>query len=126
MLCGHTLPMLAMSTPLATSQFAYYGLRDVDAVELERVREHRMHVVRSGSTLVEWMSRFDKIHVSYDASCLAHAPAGGAPTFADLHHIFDLVRTSRKLIAVDVVELNPLQQVEPPHLLTDALKSLLL
>ena len=41
-LCGHTLSTLSFGTYLDTSQFAYFGVRDVDDLEQDRMNEFEM------------------------------------------------------------------------------------
>lgn len=116
-LCGHTLPMLRTGSPaLATDQFAFYGVRDVDDLESERMRAHSMRTLQSPSEVETWLRTVDAVHVSFDVDCLdlertsslaVNTPVPGGPTVDELSEVFRAVRDSRKLVCADVVEVNP-------------------
>ena len=44
-LCGHTLPFLTFGEPLDTNQFAYYGIRDIDTLEFQRLQDYNMLIL---------------------------------------------------------------------------------
>lgn len=113
-LCGHTLPTLALGPPLSPRQFAFYGLRDMDAQEFERFQQHDMTVVDNPRQLSEWVRRFDRVHVSFDVDCLdpsvgvgCNTPVREGRALYQVEALFAAVRSLDKLLAVDVVELNP-------------------
>ena len=63
-LCGHTLQVLSFGKYLEPSQFLYYGLRDIDSIEFDRIQNYNMNVLDVFQDLYEWCSKFDKIHIS--------------------------------------------------------------
>ena len=67
--CVSYIPSLSMGVPLHTNQFAYYGVRDMDTLEFERLRDNDMTVLDSKSDVSEWAQSFDNIHGSFDMDC---------------------------------------------------------
>mgnify|MGYP001270519553 CR=1 FL=1 len=117
-LCGHTLPFLSFGEPLDTEQFALYGVRDMDSLELNRIQDHNMLIVDSFQEIKEWMSYYDKIHISFDMDCLdpsifssVNTPVDNGLKLEDLYPIFNEIKNNNKLISVDLVEYNPLQGI---------------
>ena len=117
-LCGHTLPSLSFGEPLDTSQFAYYGVRDIDSLEFIRIQEHNMLLANNFDEIKRWINNFDKIHISFDMDCLDPSIFSSVNTVVnnglkleDIYPIFDFIKNSNKLISADLVEYNPLKGV---------------
>ena len=117
-LCGHTLPLLSFGEPLDTTQFAYYGVRDIDSLEFNRIQEHNMLLANNFEEIKEWMSNYDKIHISFDMDCLDPSIFSSVNTLVNnglkleqIYPIFHEIKSSDKLISVDLVEYNPLQGI---------------
>lgn len=113
-LCGHTLPFLSFGYPLDTDQFCYFGLRDVDLPEIERIEEYKVAVSTNAEDVEEWIRKFDNIHVSFDVDCLSSTempatstPVEGPLNSEELKKVFGFVKSSGKLISMDVVEFCP-------------------
>ena len=112
-LCGHTLPLLSFGTFLNTDQFAYYGVRDIDELEQERMEEFKMVTLKT-KEIEKWMAKFDKIHISFDIDCISsnflqsvNTPVNDGPSPDDIKYIFRKIKESGKLFSLDVVEFNP-------------------
>ena len=110
--------MLSLGEALDTKQFAYYGVRDMDGLEFFRIQEHNMLIVNSFDEIKEWISYYDKIHISFDMDSLdpsifssVNTPVNNGLKLDDLHPIFDFIKKSNKLISADLVEYNPLKGV---------------
>ena len=117
-LCGHTLPLLSFGESLDTEQFALYGVRDIDSLELNRIQDHNMLLANSFKEIKEWIEKFDKIHVSFDMDCLdpsifssVNTPVDNGLTLDDLYPIFNEIKKDNKLISADIVEYNPLKGI---------------
>ena len=117
-LCGHTLPSLSFGEPLDTTQFAYYGVRDIDSLEFNRIQEHNMLVANNFDEIKEWMRNYDKIHISFDMDSLdpsifssVNTPVNNGLKLEDIYPIFDFIKKSKKLISADLVEYNPLKGI---------------
>jgi arginase len=115
-LCGHTLPFLTFGEPLDTNQFAYYGIRDIDTLEFQRLQDYNMLILNNKEHLNEWIKNFDKIHISFDLDCLdpkifwsINTPVENGLTFDDIYPFFEIIKESGKLQSVDLVEYNPLK-----------------
>ena len=129
-LCGHTLNGLRMSDILKPSQFLYYGLRDIDSVELTRVQEYNMSILEESDDINNWLDNYDLIHVSFDIDCLdpsvtscVNTPVNNGKTAEQVKNIFNKVKLSNKLCSLDIVEYNPLNE-ENPKIITDIVKEL--
>lgn len=112
-LCGHTLPILTFSSPLDTSQIAYYGIRDVDDLEQERMEEYNM-IVLNKTCISQWCQQFDVIHISFDVDCVdpsdlssVNTPVSNGPLKTDIMDIMNIIKQTNKLISMDIVEFNP-------------------
>ena len=115
-LCGHTLPSLMCEAHLSPSQFLYYGLRDMDSFEQDRFNTYNMSRAQTHEDVASWVAQFDRIHLSIDVDVLdpdvkvgCNTPVSDGKQLVDLQTIVHLLKTSEKLIAVDVVEFNPMQ-----------------
>lgn len=115
-LCGHAMvDVCRTSSPLSPSQFAYYGVRDVDSVELLRMSQHNMLCLDSVSQIEGWCTMFDRIHLSFDIDCLdawmvsscVNTPVNDGKSLEDVTAVFGALRRSNKMISMDFVELNP-------------------
>ena len=112
-LCGHTLESLVMGKILDTDQFGYYGVRDVDSLELLRMQEYDMKIFDNVDDIDNWIKQFDYIHVSFDIDCLdpsvtncVNTPVPNGITKEQLKEVFRKIKKSRKLCALDIVEYN--------------------
>lgn len=113
-LCGHDLFSLSYGNFLEPSQFAFYGLRDLDSLEFERFQEHNMLLLDNEKQLDEWIEKFDCLHLSFDMDCLDPNDFGGVntkvkngPSLENINKMLDKIRMSNKLISMDIVEYNP-------------------
>ena len=113
-LCGHTLPILANGPPLDTSQFGYFGLRDIDSLEFYRFQEYNMRIIDTDREIDDWINMFDKIHVSFDIDCLdpsvtksVNTPVNNGKNIEEMKNLFTKVKKSGKLMSMDIVEYNP-------------------
>ena len=119
-LCGHTLTSLMYGNALDTDQFAYYGLRDLDCLEFDRIQEYNMHILSSYTELKKWSEKYDKIHISFDVDCLdpsvmpsVNTPVQNGLDLKTVSNIFKTVYNTKKLLSIDVVEFNPLVSEMP-------------
>lgn len=115
-LCGHCLHPLQFGNGLECHQVAYFGLRDVDALEFGRLQEHSMAVLGNVDELEDWIERFDVLHVSFDMDVCDPSIAPGVSTpVADglryLEPLLSVLRDSGKVRSMDCVETNPSQDV---------------
>ncbi len=114
-LCGHTLQELDFSYLLNTNQFAYYGLRDIDTLEFDRFQDYNMKILNSNKDFIDWIEKFDKIHISFDVDCLdpsimscVNTKVNNGLFLEDVKEKLSLVKESNKLLSMDLVEYNPL------------------
>ena len=115
-LLGHTLPLLQFGSALTSRQFLYIGIRDLDHQEIEIIREENISILdsRSKNDLSEWISHFDKIHISFDVDCISsdemYATSTPVPAGLKSEHVkemFQIIQSSGKLLSVDCVEYVP-------------------
>ncbi len=120
-LCGHTLPYLSYGKYLYPDQFLYYGVRDIDSLEFSRFQDYNMNFIDYNSLIdyqmIEvhnWMSNFDKIHISFDMDCLdpkdfcgINTPVKNGPKYEDVMNILQEIKKTKKLVSMDLVEYNP-------------------
>ena len=118
---GGWAPKLTMQT------IVIVGARDLDQGERELLRRHHVHVFTMPDIDQHGISSVmrqalaiagqanDGIHVSLDMDALdpAYAPGVGTPvrgglTYREAHLAMELVADSGRLIAMDVVEVNPI------------------
>ncbi|KAJ3118600.1 Arginase, catabolizes arginine to ornithine and urea [Phlyctochytrium bullatum] len=111
---------------LPLDRIVYIGLRDVDAPEKKILRDNKikafsMHEVdRWGigkvmEMAMDYLGRDCPIHLSFDVDALdpTVAPATGTPvrgglTFREGHYIMEIMHQTGSLVAVDIMEVNPL------------------
>jgi arginase len=111
---------------LNTQTIVIVGARDLDPGERELLRTHHIHVFtmsdidqRGISDVIRQSLAIagranDGIHVSFDMDALdpTHAPGVGTPvrgglTYREAHLAMELIADSGRLLAMDVVEVNP-------------------
>ena len=131
-LCGHTLPNLQMAEELYPRQFAYFGLRDVDSLELIRLQEHDMNILDCDRDIDEWIDRQDNIHLSFDIDCLdpsvtkcVNTPVENGKSLEEVIRLFEKVKKSKKLISLDLVEYND-KKGNDHKMIADLMKHLLI
>jgi arginase len=114
-LCGHTLNELSYGNSLEPSQFGYYGVRDIDSLEFNRFQYYNMNILDSERDFKEWMSKFDKIHLSFDMDCLdpsimscVNTKVNDGLTMEKVREKLKMIKDSNKLMSMDLVEYNPL------------------
>ena len=112
-LCGHTLPILELSDVLLPKQFGYYGVRDIDSLELIRMEEYNMTILKNNNDINNWLKLFDYIHVSFDIDCLdpsvtkcVNTPVKNGKTAEEIKNVFNKIKRSKKLCSMDIVEYN--------------------
>lgn len=114
------------SAKLHPSRLVYIGLRDVDPGEKAllkqyNIRAYSMHEVdRYGigkimDMAMEYLGRDSPIHLSFDVDALdpSVCPSTGTPvrgglTFREGHYINEVLAESGCLVAVDIMEVNPI------------------
>ena len=123
LLCGHTLPLLQMGKTLNTNQFAYYGLRDIDSAEFIRFQDYSMLHLLNTEEIESWVSNFDALHISFDIDCLdpsiiksVNTPVNNGLLLNNVKEAFTIIKNSNKLISMDLVEYNPLKDVNKEDL----------
>ena len=106
--------MLSLGNDLYTQQIGYFGLRDLDTEELERIQEYNMNIIESEKEIDEWISKFDKIYISFNVDCIdpklmpgVNTPINNGLTIDYINKMFNKIKKSDKLIAMDLVEFNP-------------------
>ncbi|KAI9106010.1 hypothetical protein DFS34DRAFT_41764 [Phlyctochytrium arcticum] len=115
-----------LSPCLPANRIVYIGLRDVDAPEKKIIKENNikafsMHDVdkhgigKIVDMALEYLGRDSPIHMSFDVDALdpSVAPATGTPvrgglTFREGHYVCESVFSTGQLVAVDIMEVNPL------------------
>lgn len=111
---------------LKPENLAMIGIRSVDRIERQRVRdsgitaytmreidEQGMHVI--AQKVLDQFEHLDRIHVSFDLdSCNPNvAPGVGTPvlgglTYREAHLLMEILSDSGKVCSMDVVEINPI------------------
>lgn len=110
---------------LRPEQFAFIGIRSVDAAERIAVRELGLqvfdmrHLDEHGmrTTMTEALQGLDErahLHVSFDLDCLDPADAPGVgtavrggPTYREMQLCMEMIADTGRLGSLDVVEINP-------------------
>lgn len=113
-LCGHTMNALFPGEEvLKPEQFIYFGVRDLDSLEFGRFQQYNMRTMETSSNLLSWMSQFDKIHISIDVDCFdpsiapcVSTPCANGNSFEELLYMIKILKKSKKMISMDIVELN--------------------
>ena len=111
---------------LPAFNLVYIGLRDIDPLEKELIRKNKVttytmyHVDKYGIAKVVEMALkqlkdCDGIHLSFDIDAVdpRYAPgtgtlARGGLSYRESHYICEEVCSSNKLVAIDMVEINPI------------------
>ena len=115
-LCKHALPFISFGNEIQTHQFAYWGVRDVDELEQQRMEEHDMLILDASSdaSVAEWAKRFDRIHVSFDVDVIdpryapgVSTPVPDGPDPERIQSMFRTLKQTGKIKSIDIVELNP-------------------
>lgn len=114
------------SAKLHPSRLVYIGLRDLDPGEKELLKKYNvkafsMHEVDKygiGKVMemaMEYLGRDSPIHLSFDVDALdpSVCPSTGTPvrgglTFREGHYINEVLAESGCLVAVDIMEVNPI------------------
>ncbi|KND00247.1 arginase [Spizellomyces punctatus DAOM BR117] len=115
-----------LSPCLPTNRIVYIGLRDVDVPEKKILKDNNikafsMHEVdkygigKVVEMALDYLGRDKPVHLSFDVDALdpSVAPATGTPvrgglTFREGHFICEAVYETGNLVAVDIMEVNPL------------------
>lgn len=129
-LCGHTLNELSYGNSLEPDQFGYYGIRDIDSLELNRFQYYNMNILDSNKDFEEWMNKFDRIHLSFDMDCLdpsimccVNTKVNNGLTMNKVREKLKIIKNSNKLISMDLVEYNPMLG-DDKDIVEDILKTL--
>lgn len=129
-LCGHELNQLSFSKFLYTSQFAYYGTRNIDDLEFQRLQKYNMMILDNKKELNNWLKKFDYVHLSLDMNCFdindfcgVNYPVNNGPNIDNIYIMLDLIKRSNKLISMDLVEYNPIIE-KNNNIITNVLKKL--
>lgn len=123
---GTQLKSFAWLKPcLKPNRIVYIGLRDVDAGEKLLLKEHGIkafsmyEVDKYGIGIVmdkalEYLGDNCPLHLSFDVDALdpSVAPATGTPvrgglTFREGHYICESIAATNRLVALDIMEVNP-------------------
>ncbi|HXX78134.1 MAG TPA: arginase [Ktedonobacteraceae bacterium] len=119
------------SPKLDPQKIIIIGARELDRGERELLRMHHIHVFTMSDIDQHGISYImrealslagqarDGIHLSLDLDALdpVHAPGVGTPvggglTYREAHMIMEMIADSRRLIGMDVVEVNPILDQE--------------
>ena len=133
-LCGHTLPLLSFGKYLTTDQFCYYGIRSIDPPEQIKLKNNSMKALNyqedCSNELKQWISNFDKIHLSFDMDCFdkqdfesVNTPVENGPSYENIMQTLKIVKESNKLVSMDLVEYNP-TKIENNAPIVDVLKEI--
>lgn len=130
-LCKHTLPMLSLGHGLEPEQFGFIGLRDLDSCEFNRFTEYNMRIIDSDNEndLHEWLKMFDQVYISISLDVLdplefnlVNCPVPDGVSSATLINIIKQIKSIKKIMALDIVEFNPLKG-ENTSIIIDIIKS---
>ena len=113
-LCHHTLHYLQIGDPIIPEQFGFFGVRDIDNLEFDRFKKYNMKILENNNDIDIWLSKFDKIHVSFDIDCIepsefdgVNTPVPNGKTINDIKNLFKKIKNTKKLASMDIVEYNP-------------------
>ena len=102
------------------------GVRDVDSLEAERVREKKLGVytmsaldslgmAQVATSTLERLAHCERLHVSLDLDSLdpSQAPGVGTPvkgglSYREAHLLCEILGDSRRVRSIDLVEVNPI------------------
>lgn len=115
---------------LLPENIMYVGTRSLDEGEVEIIKNKKIKVLTSNDiidndiqtttlALKEFISKHENIHISFDIDVLdpSIAPGTGVPekNGIDIQHlksIFNTIISSKKVISMDIVEFNPLLDID--------------
>lgn len=129
-LCGHSNPVFSYNSYLDPQQFAYFGLRDIDSLEFNRLQDYNMQVLYNVNEFREWSENYDVIHLSFDFDCLdpqivscVNTPVENGVGLIELKNLFKNLRETKKLVSMDFVEYNP-EKGDDSEVVVELLKTL--
>jgi len=102
-LLGYTLPLLTFGEALDASQIGYFGVQDLNEAEMDIIDHLHINVLENEDEVKEWMKKFDRVHISFDANVLENTCI---PTQV-LKNIFQYAKKTKKLVSLDIVEYCP-------------------
>lgn len=114
---------------LSVNNILYVGARSLDIYEINLMHKYNvssipsdfinLNLVRTLEIINEFMLRFNQIHISLDIDILdpSIAPGTGVPELngiseATLHEILNLILNEDKVKSMDIVEYNPLYDID--------------
>lgn len=117
---GFEEPWFEIKNILPTENLLYYGIRDLDQFEVEKINHHNIF---NTSTLIELMNKINavielnpevKFHISFDVDALDPKDMKSTGClvddgihFNDVSDIVSYIHGLDKLMAFDIVEFNP-------------------
>ncbi|KAM3126806.1 hypothetical protein pb186bvf_021080 [Paramecium bursaria] len=119
-----------LTKKLNTKNLIYVGLRDVDSVERQFIKDHGIkyfsmdEIIENGigDAMKFIVKEFEgkPIHVSFDIDSIdpenAHATGtlvDGGLTYREAHYLLRKLATTKQLIGMDLTEINPLLEKTP-------------
>ena len=103
-----------VSINLLPNQFAYYGVRDIDGLEMLRFTDYKMYIIENEDMLNSWCDNFDYIHLSFDMDCIdsnemqcVNTPVKNGPKLHEVINMLKIIKSKNKLLSMDLVEYNP-------------------
>jgi arginase len=132
-LCGDCLRLLSFGKYLDSNQFCYYGLRSIEPYEKIRLEKSHINALNykqdCSNELQQWISNYDKIHLSFDMDCFdkndfesVNTPQENGPSYENIMNTLKIVKESNKLMSMDLVEYNPTKGENNGHIV-DVLKT---
>lgn len=92
----------------------YYGVRDLDKGEVETIAKHGIHLAKTLDEVYDKINKYDNVHISFDVDSIdpkimpcTGVKADNGINPKDAKAIIEYTLSRDKLIALDVVELNP-------------------
>lgn len=92
----------------------YYGVRDLDMGEIETIAKHGIHLAKTLDEVYEKINKYDNVHISFDVDSIdpkimpcTGVKADNGINPMDAKAIIEYTLSRDKLVALDVVELNP-------------------
>ena len=74
-----------------------------------------MLILDNTKELNNWLKKFDYVHLSLDMNCFdindfcgVNYPVKNGPSIKDIYKMFNEIKSSNKLISMDIVEYNPI------------------
>ena len=127
---GHSELVEAARAPrLSVDDVALVGIRQLDGLERERLRDAGIHVfsmrdidergmARVASEALDRISGHGRLHVSFDVDALDPSVAPGVATpvpgglsYREAHLLMEMVSDTGMLASMDIVEVNPMLDV---------------